>query len=180
MESDAAETERTDAGDRWEELLLAERAALHRFVASLAGYDPHHVEDIVQETLLRAWQLARRLDWREQPIRMWLFRVARNLLIDDWRQNRAVPIGISATDFSGLAPASDEVMTRALDRRMVIDALRSLKPAHRDALIQVHLLDRTGEDAARVLGVPSGTVKSRAHHGLLLLRRRLRCCRGGA
>lgn len=158
--------------DRRERLLLGERDSLHRFVTGLAGHDPHHVEDVVQETLLRAWQFADRLDWRDRPIRMWLFRVARNLLIDGWRKNRTVPIGISAADFADLTPAPDQ-SAQAVDRCVLVDALRSLAPAHRETVVHVHLLDRTGEDVARILGVPGGTVKSRTHHGLRLLRRHL-------
>jgi RNA polymerase sigma-70 factor (ECF subfamily) len=158
--------------DRREELLLGERDSLHRFVASLAGHDPYHVEDVVQETLLRAWQLADRLDWRDRPIRMWLFRVARNLLIDGWRKNRTVPVGISIADFADLPVVPDQA-TQAVDRCVLVDALRSLAPAHREAVVHVHLFDRAGEDIARILGVPSGTVKSRTHHGLRLLRRQL-------
>jgi RNA polymerase sigma-70 factor (ECF subfamily) len=160
------------AAECWERQLLAERDSLHRFVTTLAGHDSHLVEDLVQETLLRAWEAAYRLDWRERPIRMWLFRVARNLLIDEWRKTRAIPVGVSAADFA-CAPAAPDEAARALDRRLLVDALRSLPPPHRDALVFVHLLDRTGEDAARILGVPSGTVKSRTHHGLRMLRRHL-------
>ena len=165
--------------ERWERLLLAERDSLHRFVTSLAGHDAHLVDDIVQETLLRAWQAARHLDWRERPIRMWLFRVARNLLIDDWRRSRAVPVGVAAADFAA-PPVMPDAAARALDRRLVVDALRSLPAPHRDALVYVHLLDWTGDAAARALGVPCGTIKSRTHHGLRMLRRRLISCRDAA
>ncbi|MEV5411202.1 sigma-70 family RNA polymerase sigma factor [Thermopolyspora sp. NPDC052614] len=159
------------ASERWESLLLAERDSLHRFVASLAGHDTHLVEDVVQETLLRAWQAAHHLDWRERPIRMWLFRVARNLVIDDRRRSRAVPVGVAA-DLAALQVIPDEA-ARALDRRLVVEALRALPAPHRDTLVYVHLLDWTGDDAARALGVPSGTIKSRNHHGLRMLRQRL-------
>jgi RNA polymerase sigma-70 factor (ECF subfamily) len=167
----AEERSADPATARWE-LLLAERDSLYRFVAGLAGHDSHLVEDVVQETLLRAWQAARHLDWQDRPIRMWLFRVARNLVIDDWRRGRAVPVGVAATDFACPPVVADEA-ARAVDRRLVVDALRSLPPPHRDALVYVHLLDWSGDDAARALGVPCGTVKSRTHNGLRMLRRRL-------
>lgn len=68
-------------------LLVAERDSLRRYVTGLMTHDPHGVEDVVQETLLRAWQLASYLQWHDRPIRMWLFRVARNLVADRFRRN---------------------------------------------------------------------------------------------
>ncbi|MFB9248677.1 sigma-70 family RNA polymerase sigma factor [Sphaerisporangium melleum] len=161
----------TTAGLR-AELLIAERERLHHYVAALAGYDPHHVEDVVQETLLRAWQLGDRLDWRDRPIRMWLFRVARNLLIDGLRKDRAVPVGVTATDYPDALTIADET-SQVVDRCVLVDALRALAPAHREAVVHVHLLGAAGEDVARLLGVPKGTVKSRTHHGLRRLRHEL-------
>lgn len=170
------ERDRTDvatatAGAR-AELLLAERDSLHRFVRDLAGHDPHHAEDVVQETLLRAWQLADRLDWQDRPIRMWLFRVARNLVIDGWRKDRAVPVGVFAADFPGDMMAPDQT-SQVVDHCVLVDALRALGPAHLEAIVHVHLLGTAGSDVARRLGVPRGTVKSRTHHALRILRERL-------
>ncbi|MFJ6217295.1 sigma-70 family RNA polymerase sigma factor [Streptomyces sp. NPDC092296] len=160
------------APSQWAELLLAERDSLHRFLTGLAGHDPHHVEDLVQETLLRAWQQADRLDWRDRPIRMWLFRVGRHLLIDGWRKDRAVPVGIAPADFPDPLPSPDHA-AQTVDRCLLVESLRALTPLHREAVVHVHLLGRAGADVAHALGVPSGTVKSRTHHGLRALRRQL-------
>ena len=84
-----------------------QRAALHRYVTRLVAPDLHQAEDIVQETLLRAWQHADQLDWAERPIRQWLFRIARNLVVDAWRKDRSVPIGIAADLFPERADRSD-------------------------------------------------------------------------
>lgn len=157
---------------RREQLLLAELASLHRYVRDLAGRDSHHVDDIVQETLLRAWQLRERLDWQGRPIRMWLFRVARNLLIDDWRKGRAIPVGVFATEFPDHLATPDE-SAHVVDRCVLVDALRALPPAHRETVVHVHLLDVAGADLAHRLGVPKGTVKSRTHTALRVLRERL-------
>lgn len=160
-----------DSADRTLGLLLAEHDSLRRFVAGLMGRDPHGVEDVVQETLLRAWQSAERLDWRDRPIRMWLFRVARNLVVDGRRRDRAVPVGITAADFGTAAPAPvPDHAEQVGDRFVLLSALRTLAPAHQEVVARVHLLGQTGEDVARQLGVPRGTVKSRTHHGMRTLR----------
>jgi RNA polymerase sigma-70 factor (ECF subfamily) len=65
-------------------------------------------------------------------------------------------------------PAEDH--TAAIDRRLVVaDALRSLSPRHRQVLNETILRDRTVNQAAEVLGVPVGTVKSRVYYALRAL-----------
>jgi RNA polymerase sigma-70 factor (ECF subfamily) len=162
----------THERDRRIESLLAETPALRRYVSTILGPDVHTVEDVVQETLLRAWESADRLDWDGRPIRMWLFRVARNLAVDTLRRNRSLPVGIDPSEFTGLPPVPDPA-TSAVDRCMLVGALRTLAPTHREALAQVHLLDRSGAEVARTLGIPRGTVKSRTHHGIAAIRRQL-------
>jgi RNA polymerase sigma-70 factor (ECF subfamily) len=58
--------------------------ALWRYVVWLTG-DRYFAEDVVQETLVRAWRRPQVLDQSEQSARSWLFTVARNLVIDDRR-----------------------------------------------------------------------------------------------
>ncbi|MEV6288324.1 sigma-70 family RNA polymerase sigma factor [Kribbella sp. NPDC051770] len=152
------------------ELCLAERDSLRRYVKSLIGGDAFAVEDVVQETLLRAWQQAETLDWESRPIRMWLFRVARNLVVDlHRRERRAVPSGLCQADFETTISAPDPAEEVA-GRHVLVDALRRLSPAHREVVIRVHLCGQPGEDVAMALDVPLGTVKSRTHTAVRALR----------
>ncbi|MFB7382673.1 sigma-70 family RNA polymerase sigma factor [Kitasatospora purpeofusca] len=158
----------------WAELLLAEREVLFRFISGLSDNDPHRAEDIVQEAMLRAWQAAEALDWDSRPIRLWLFTVARRLLIDEWRKNRAVPVGIAVEGFPApVAADAADPSDRILDRLVLVDALRSLDRIHQEAVVHVHLLGRPGAEVARAVGIPVGTLKSRTHHGVRSLRRHL-------
>ena len=63
-------------------------AALWRYAVRLTG-DPARAEDVVQETLLRAWQHPEVTDDGERSARAWLFTVARNLIIDERRSARS-------------------------------------------------------------------------------------------
>lgn len=104
---------------------------------------------------------------------MWLFRVARNIVFDLHRhEGRSIPVGIDATDFGDTLSAPDPSDLIA-DRQFLLDALRELCPAQREAVVRVHFLGRPGEDVADVLGVPLGTVKSRAFYGVRTLRAKL-------
>src|SRR3954467_8870368 len=62
-------------------------AALWGFCLHLTG-DPVRAEDVAQETLLRAWQHNEVLDEARGSVRSWLFTVARNIVIDEWRSKR--------------------------------------------------------------------------------------------
>ncbi|MCE7083379.1 sigma-70 family RNA polymerase sigma factor [Streptomyces sp. ST2-7A] len=162
-------------GRRLAALLLRHRERLLRHVVRLTG-DPHRAEDIVQETLLRAWvfvELGEDEDpAEEERLIAWLHRVARNLVIDAHRRDRAVPVGVVPDELLPPTGGTD-VAEAVVDRQVVRHALARLSPAHREVLVEVHLRDRTGAEAARAIGIPPGTVKSRTHYALVALRREL-------
>jgi len=152
--------------------LYAEHAAaLWSFVVPLVGGDRVRAQDVVQETMLRAWRRADVLVGQQSSphdsLRPWLFTVARNIVVDEWRRHRTdrdVPLD------SGPEPATDDGTDAVLDTWIVGEALTRLSAEHRSVLDQCYYQGRTTADAARVLGIPEGTVKSRAHYALRALR----------
>ena len=66
-------------------------------------------------------------------------------------------------------PAADEIDAR-LDRLLIADALGALSPEHQAVIVETYYLGRSVSDAAEVLGVPPGTVKSRAFYALRALK----------
>jgi len=147
--------------------LYAEHAGpLLRYCLHLTSGDRQRAEDIVQETLLRAWQHPDAI--AERPARPWLFAVARNLAVDAYRARRARPheVGEGALE---LIPAPDEA-DRALESWAVADALKALRPEHRGVLLETYYRGRSVAEAAAVLGIPAGTVKSRTFYALRALK----------
>jgi RNA polymerase sigma-70 factor (ECF subfamily) len=159
------------AGVSIHEVMQAHGAALHNYATRLTGGDRHAAEDVVQETWVRAWRNLDRLTENHGSVRGWLMRVAHNIAVDQHRGRRARPTEVELPDqdleYAAVQPpASDEVETR-----VVVGAiLDRLSAVHRDTLVEVYYADRTAASAAKALGVPSGTVKSRLHNALRALR----------
>jgi len=150
-------------------LLYEQHAApLLSYALRLTGGDRGRSEDIVQETLLRAWRHPEALDPDRGPVRSWLFTVARNVAVDAHRARRARPTEVG-DEALAVVPAVDEI-EQALDTWLVADALAALSPDHRAVLVETYYRGRSVADAAAVLGVPPGTVKSRTFYALRALR----------
>ncbi|MCQ4043805.1 sigma-70 family RNA polymerase sigma factor [Streptantibioticus rubrisoli] len=153
--------------------LYAEHAGpLLHFVLRLTSGDWQWAEDVVQETLLRAWQHPAAFDPERGPARAWLCTVARNLVIDAHRARRARPPeadGEALERVAEQAPGEDEI-EQALQSWAVAEAIRTLSPEHRAVLLETYYRGRTMVEAAEVLGIPVGTVKSRTYYALKALR----------
>ena len=143
-------------------------APLLSYALRLTGGDRGRSEDIVQETLLRAWRNLDRLDEAHGPVRPWLFTVAQRLAIDAHRARRARPTEVGDAALASV-PALDQV-DGALDRIIVADALNSLSPEHRAVIVETYYRGRTVAEAALILGIPAGTVKSRCYYALRALK----------
>jgi RNA polymerase sigma-70 factor (ECF subfamily) len=142
--------------------------ALLAHAVRLTGGDRQRAEDLVQETLLRAWRHPESLDPQRGSVRAWLFTTARNLAIDAWRR-RSVRVGEVVTDVLPEPPAVDET-DRAVEAWTVAEALGRISTSHREVLVECFYQGRSVAEAALRLGVPPGTVKSRTHYALRSLR----------
>jgi RNA polymerase sigma-70 factor, ECF subfamily len=152
----------------------ADRAHRRRLTAVARGllHDPALAEDAVQEAFLRAWVACSTFDPDGEPsLLAWLAAITRNVAIDMCRA-RAVRPG-PVTDAAPAAERVTDPIDRALLRMALSDALSGVSAEHRGVLVRTVLHDRSHADVAAELGVPLGTVKSRVHHGLRSLRRRI-------
>ena len=143
-------------------------AALWGYCLRLTGHDRAHAEDVVQETLLRAWRNRDRLDESRGSVRSWLFTVARNIVIDEWRTSR-VRSEVSVADVPEAGEPGDRT-DQLLLSWVVADAVLTLSPDHRAVLLECYYRGASVTQAARRLGIPEGTVKSRTHYALRALR----------
>ena len=144
--------------------------ALRRYVEQYCP-DPASAEDIVQETFIRAWRHLPQLSADDRPVRPWLYRVARNLMIDANRAARTRPITVPVQPAG--ETGTDSGIEEILDRELVSAALQHLSPAHQSVLVETFYRGGTMAAVARELGIPHGTARSRLHYALDAMRRQL-------
>jgi RNA polymerase sigma-70 factor (ECF subfamily) len=156
---------RSDADEAFVRALFEEHGgALLAYATRLTG-ERASAEDIVQETLLRAWRHAGRLAADSRPLRPWLLTVAHRLALDRHRARRRET---SDAALAGLADVDE--LDRSLDAWQLGEALAQLSGDHRAVLVETYYRGRSVAEAAAVLGVPPGTVKSRTFYALRALK----------
>ena len=154
------------------QLYVDHAGVLLGYVRRLVGGDDARAEDVVQETLLRAWRHPEVLEQAEASgtaARGWLITVARNIVIDGERAKRARPREVSP-EGAAAAAADDVRFDQVLVAHEMADVLEVLSPAHRAVIDELFFRDRSVAEAAHVLGVPVGTVKSRTYYAMRALR----------
>ncbi len=136
-------------------------ALFQRHAGDLAGYlrrqlhCPHLAEDLCQEVFLRLGQHPEP-GWLEEP-RAYLFRIARNLIIDHHRRSRSRPVcqPLDETDLCLACPRAcpERDTDRALCRKALYAALETLPPHQRRALIWHRIVGLTQAEIGHRLGV---------------------------
>jgi RNA polymerase sigma-70 factor (ECF subfamily) len=139
--------------------LIAVIPNLRAFAVSLCG-NPDRADDLVQETLVKAWgNLDSFVEGTNLPA--WLFTILRNFYYSEYRKRRrevADPDGVIATKLA-TAPAQNGHM----DLRDLHDALQQLPSDQREALILIGASGLSYEEAANICGCAIGTMKSRVN-----------------
>lgn len=145
---------------------------IYRFVLRGLG-DPGAAQDVTQETFLKAWRNADRYDPALATLRVWLFGIARNTMIDHARASGARPWHqhlVDPTSAQAMAGSTADPTDLLLESWIVEEALRRIAEHHREAIVQTHLRERPYAEVAGELGIPVGTLRSRVFYGLRALR----------
>ncbi|MDY7102492.1 MAG: RNA polymerase sigma factor [Actinomycetota bacterium] len=139
--------------------------------------DDHAADDLTQEVWLEAMRSLAGLREPER-LRPWLFTIARRRAVDRLRRRYRRPERVEAPDELPEPPGVDagDPAGAVVDRTYVTGLLGELEPDLRIAVALVHLQGCSVAEAAEIVGVPEGTVKSRLHRA----RRRLAAAAGEA
>lgn len=155
--------------DVWDGLYRRHGRAVYRFLLKLTLGDERAAEDLLQETFLRSWHWSQTHVLDLSRIEPWLFTVARRVAIDAARYRRARPSEVVLPRADSFIDADDQI-ERYAQAEVVRQALLGLSRERAATLIELFYNDRSPKEAAAVLGIPEGTVKSRAFYALRALR----------
>ena len=133
---------------------------LLRHALYLTAGNRHRAEELVHETIVRAWRQAAARTGKP-PARPWLLTVARNLAAGDWQ---------ARPQRQADAPLSTEDATRILDSWAVADALAAMPPRDRRIIVETYYRGHPAAKAAAILGIPMDTVKLRTFCALKALK----------
>jgi RNA polymerase sigma-70 factor, ECF subfamily len=148
---------RARGGDRaaFEDLVRAHQADVYRLALHLVR-DPPTAEDVTQEAFVHAYRSLRRFRGGSK-FSTWLFRITRNCAVDAIRRReRRRTYELAAQEPE--APVEEPSLRLALEQ-----AIGSLAPDVREPFVLIEVLGLSYEEAAVVLGIPRGTIKSRMH-----------------
>lgn len=164
--------------DALRQLYVEYRPRLRRYLWHQLDGDGHSVEEALQDTFLAVWRAAGRYRG-EAKVATWMFQIAHYVALRT--REAAARHGRSATDRDpdpsdeAAAPMAASPEDSVLDRLTLDDALNRLSTKHRAVLHLVFQQGFTAEEAAQILEVPVGTVKSRVSYARRALQSALAC-----
>ena len=147
----------------------------YRFTSSHAA-----AEDLTQEVFIRVYRSLDQYDASLGDLSNWLMRLARNLVIDDYRKRQRTPTDSSddLADHEYHLPAGSDSPQRSLERQerrlQVLAAINKLSPDLRECVILRDIEELTYQEIVDLLQIPEGTVKSRINRGRIELAKVLR------
>lgn len=179
--SDAELVRRCRAGDSvaWEQIVHT----FSRRVYNLAyRFTNRHesAEDLTQEVFVRVYRSLDQYDPHAGDLANWLMRLARNLVIDDYRKRVRTPtdVGEDLTDHEFHLRSHADTPDRRVERQeragQVHQAIAKLPPDLRECVILRDIEELTYQEIVDILEIPLGTVKSRINRGRIELAKTLR------
>jgi RNA polymerase sigma-70 factor (ECF subfamily) len=150
---------------------------LYRRYSHLYGFaywalgDRGAADELVQNVFTSVWRHAESYDQRRGSVRTWMYRIARNAIIDRHRRSsvRPGPAALDQDDTNEPAALDQSIEQIAL-RWQVTAALARLTPDHREVVRLAHYEGMTMREIAEAKGVALGTIKSRAWYAIRSLR----------
>jgi len=171
---------RAGDGSAWEEIVSSFSRRIfnlaYRFTSSVEA-----AEDLTQEVFVRIYKTLAQYDAKQGDVANWLMRLARNLIIDDYRHRQRNPQNTYADDVDDHTFHLRAVGTSAhkeIERRelcaQVQDGIDKLPPDLRTCVILRDIEELSYQEIVEILKIPEGTVKSRINRGRIELAKILR------
>jgi RNA polymerase sigma-70 factor (ECF subfamily) len=147
-------------------------APVYRYVVARVGR-PSDAEDLAQLVFVKALEALPRYEARGVPFGGWLFRLARNVVIDHIRTRREHATLDLVVERSAPEPAPDELAVLRQEMDSVAAALRRLTPEQREAIELRFFAGLSAKEAAVAMGRQEGTVRGLQFRAIAAIRREL-------
>ena len=126
-------------------------------------------EDLTEEIFLRAWRALPKYDERGLPFSAFLFRIARNSLIDYYRQRKSVQ-SIEDIELQSHEPGPEEMVDTHITNHHLRDTIAKLREDYRNVLIFRFLSGLSPEETAQVMQRSVGAIRVLQHRALSALK----------
>lgn len=169
---DIAFVKRALADDR-----SAQRELVRRYQGPIFAYiyrwmrNRADAEDLTQDVFIKMFRALSTYS-RKSSFRAWLYRIARNRVIDHLRRKKPAAINIDKVVIAG-ADSPVQAYDRSTTTETLEDAIAELPPIYSEVLLLRHRDELTYEEIVDATGIVLGTVKARLHRGRALLRKKL-------
>ena len=167
--------ERAQQGDRdaLEELYLLHFDRIYSYLHMSVG-NRHDAEDLTTQVFLRMLESIGKFRWRYVPLSAWLFRIAHNLAMDDFRANkRWQPEEEVPVPYPGEGSAAEEEALESIGRQSMLELIEDLSREQQQVLTLKFVFNFSNADAATILAKTEGAIKSLQHRALASLQRQL-------
>ena len=181
IKTDAELVRRCRAGDSraWEEIVHTFARRVYNLAYRFSGRHEQS-EDLTQEVFVRVYRSLDQYDPQAGDLANWLMRLARNLVIDDYRRRTRTPtdlgddLNLHEFHLRSALDAPDQGVERAERARQVREAIMRLPADLRGCVMLRDIEELTYQEIVDILDVPLGTVKSRINRGRIELAKILR------
>jgi RNA polymerase sigma-70 factor, ECF subfamily len=181
IKSDGELVRRCRAGDSaaWDQVVREYSRRVYNLAYRFTGRH-ESAEDLTQEVFVRVYRSLEQYDPQAGDLANWLMRLARNLVIDDYRKRGRSPTdcGEDLTDHEYRLESRHDAPDRGIERSERADqvhtAIAKLAPDLRECVILRDIEELTYQEIVDILRIPIGTVKSRINRGRIELAKILR------
>ncbi len=169
--------QRSQQGDRhaFGNLYEAHAPAIYRYLFTHLE-NSMDAEDLTGEVFLKAWQSLPKYEERGAPFLAFLFRIARNVLVDHYRQSsRFEPKAPDAMDSfrAESVEESAEMVSRRMDHQHILRVLSQLKRDYQDVLTLRFIGELSPDETAQVMNRSVGAIRVLQHRALAALRAKI-------
>ncbi len=149
---------------------------IYRFVLIKVGRR-EDAEDLTHQVFLNAWQNIKSYKNLGFPFSSWLYRIAKNQIIDRYRTKK-IELGLESADAENISDPSSESVEKNLEERMwlekVVEAIRELKEDYQEVLIMRFIEDLSVKETAAAVNKSEGAVKLMQHRAMKELKKHVK------